>query len=76
MSEISNWGVIQIITTMRKKSKIPYIRKQQHIKYVEACVIKQRDQIMKSAILYGKVDSVSRELFLKYNDYLIKLKQK
>ena len=76
MSEISNWGVIQIITTMRKKSKIPYIRKQQHIKYVEACVIKQRDQIMKSAILYGRVDSVSRELFLKYNEYLIKLKQK
>ena len=61
---------------MKKRSKIPYIRKQQHIKYVEACVIKQRDQIMKSAILYGKVDSVSRELFLKYNDYLIKLKQK
>ena len=61
---------------MRKTSKIPYIRKQQHIKYVEACVIKQRDQIMKSAILYGRVDSVSRELFLKYNDYLIKLKQK
>jgi len=59
-----------------KRSKIPYIRKQQHIKYVEACVIKQRDQIMKSAILYGRVDSVSRELFLKYNDYLIKLKQK
>lgn len=31
---------------------------------------------MKSAILYGNVDSVSRELFLKYNEYLIKLKQK
>ena len=30
---------------------------------------------MKSAILYGKVDSVSRELFLKYNEYLIKLKK-
>jgi hypothetical protein len=61
---------------MKKRSKIPYIRKQQHIKYVEQCVIKQRDQIMKSAILYGRVDSVSRELFLKYNEYLIKLKQK
>lgn len=61
---------------MTKRSKIPYVRKIQHIKYVEQCVIKQRDQIMKSAILYGRVDSVSRELFLKYNDYLIKLKQK
>ena len=60
---------------MRKKSKIPYIRKQQHIRFVEQCVVKQRDQIMRSAILYGKVDSVSRELFLKYNDYLMKLKK-
>ncbi len=46
------------------------------MKYVEACVIKQRDQIMRSAILYGRVDSVHRELFMKYNEYLIKLKQK
>ena len=61
---------------MRRKNKIPYVRKIQHIKYVEQCVITQRDQIMKSAILYGKVDSVSRELFLKYNEYLIKLKNK
>ena len=61
---------------MKKRSNIPYVRKIQHIKYVETCVVKQRDQIMKSAILYGKVDSVSRELFLKYNEYLIRLKQK
>jgi len=61
---------------MKKRSKIPYVRKIQHIKYVEQCVIEQRDRIMKSAIMYGKVDSVSRELFLKYNEYLIKLKQK
>jgi len=61
---------------MRRKSKIPYIRRQQHVKYVEACVIKQRDQIMRSAILYGRVDSVSRELYKKENEYLIKLKSK
>ena len=61
---------------MKNKSKIPYIRKIQHIKYVEHSVVKQRDRIMRSAILYGKVDSVSRELFLKYNEYLIRLKQK
>lgn len=64
-----------MIVTMKKKSKIPYVRKIQHIKYVETCVVEQRDRIMKSAIMYGKVDSVSRELFLKYNDYLIKLKR-
>ena len=61
---------------MKNKSKIPYVRKIQHVKYVETCVIKQRDQIMKSAIMYGKVDPVSRELFLKYNGYLIELKSK
>ena len=57
------------------RSKIPYVRKIQHIKYVENCVVEQRNRIMKSAIMYGKVDSVSRELFLKYNEYLIKLKR-
>ena len=57
------------------RSKIPYVRKIQHIKYVENCVVEQRNRIMKSAIMYGKVDPVSRELFLKYNDYLIKLKR-
>ena len=31
---------------------------------------------MRSAILYGRVDSVHRELFMKYNEYLIKLKSK
>ena len=61
---------------MKRKSRIPYVRKIQHIKYVEACVIKQRNRIMKSAVMYGNVDFVSRELFLKYNEYLIKLKQK
>lgn len=61
---------------MRKKSKIPYIRKQQHYKYVEQCAIKQRDWMMKSVILYGEVDPVSRELFLKYSEYLIKLNKK
>ena len=57
------------------RSKIPYVRKIQHIKYVENCVVEQRNRIMKSAIMYGKVDPVSRELFLKYNEYLIKLKR-
>jgi hypothetical protein len=64
------------MSTMKKKSKIPYIRKQQHYKYVESCAVEQRERIIKSAILFGKVDSVSRELFMKYSEYLIKIKQK
>ncbi len=61
---------------MRNKSKIPYIRKQQHYKYVESCAVEQRSKIIKSALMFGKVNNVDRELFLKYSDYLIKLKQK
>ena len=61
---------------MRRKSKIPYIRKQQHYKYVESRAVEQRGKIIKSAIMFGTVDSVHRELFLKYSEYLIKLKSK
>ena len=61
---------------MRNKSKIPYIRKQQHYKYVEQCAVEQRSKIIKSALMFGKVNNVDRELFLKYSDYLMKLKQK
>ena len=61
---------------MRNKSKIPYIRRQQHVKYVESCAVEQRSKIIKSALMFGTVDSVHRELFLKYSEYLIKLKSK
>tara|TARA_R110000822_G_scaffold91421_3_gene210750 strand:+ start:3736 stop:3927 length:192 start_codon:yes stop_codon:yes gene_type:complete len=62
--------------TLRKKSKIPYIRRQQHIKYVEQCAVEQRSKIINTALMFGMVNNIDRELFLKYNDYLTKLKQK
>ena len=61
---------------MKRKSKIPYIRKQQHYKYVESRAVEQRERIIKSAILFGTSDPVHSELFMKYSEYLIKLKQK
>ncbi len=61
---------------MRNKSKIPYIRRQQHVKYVESCAVEQRSKIIKSALMFGKVNDVDRVLFLKYSDYLVKLKSK
>jgi len=61
---------------MRKISKIPYIRKIQHIKYVEKSVVEQRNKVISSSLMFGKVNPLDRELFFKYNDYLVKLKQK
>jgi len=58
----------------KKKSKIAFIRKHQHIKYVEASTVEQRSKVIKAALLYGKVRYIDRVLFLKYNDYLNKLK--
>ena len=58
----------------KSKSKIAFIRKHQHIKYVEASTVEQRGKVIKAALLYGKVPPVTRALFLKYNDYLNKLK--
>lgn len=59
---------------MGKKSKIGYIRKIQHIKYVEKMVVDRRANVIKMALLFGKINSLDRELFMKYNDYLQRLK--
>jgi len=61
--------------TMGKRSKIPYIRKQQHIKYVEKMAVGQRNKIISSSIMFGKVNKIDRVLFFKYNDYLVKLRK-
>ena len=66
--------LLQYMKNKKKKSKIPFIRKQQHIKYVEACTVERRGKVIKAALLYGKVPNIDRVLFLKYNEYLNKLK--
>tara|TARA_R100000654_G_C2663525_1_gene125037 strand:+ start:58 stop:222 length:165 start_codon:yes stop_codon:yes gene_type:complete len=41
-----------------------------HKRYVEKRVTDLRNEICRDAILYGKVDSLKRELLLKYNHKL------
>ena len=57
----------------KRTSKIPYIRKFQHIRYVEKMVVFHRNKVASSALMFGKINSIDRILFLKYNDYLSKL---
>ncbi len=56
---------------MRKLGR--YIRKLRHKRYVEDVVTTMRGRVCKQAILYGVVDKRTRELYLKYNEYLKKL---
>ena len=56
---------------MRKLGR--YIRKLRHKRYVEDMVTTMRGRVCKQAILYGNVDKRTRELYLKYNEYLKKL---
>ena len=59
---------------MINRMMIKLLRKVKHIRYVESYVTELRSKICSQACLYGSVDSKTRDLFLKYNDYLIKLR--
>lgn len=61
---------------MRKRLHIlkEYLKYKRHISYVEARVVELRGSICKQAVLYGNVDKTTRELFIKYNAYLILLR--
>lgn len=52
------------------------LRYKKHIIYVEKTVTDLYKQISEQAVKYGYVDQDARSRFLKYNEYLIKLKQK
>ena len=51
------------------------IRKIQHYNYVEVRVLELRERIIQRAIKEGDVDQFDRMLFLKYNNYLKKLRK-
>jgi len=57
---------------MRKRLHIlkQYLKYKRHISYVESRVVELRASICKQAVLYGSVDNLTRDLFLKYNNYL------
>ena len=59
---------------MINRMMIKLLRKIKHIRYVESYVTELRGKICSQACLYGSVDGKTRDLFLKYNDYLIKLR--
>ena len=57
---------------MRRRLHIlkQYLKYKRHISYVESRVVELRASICKQAVLYGTVDNLTRDLFLKYNNYL------
>ena len=54
-----------------KHELIKYLRYRKHVYYVEARVVELRNNICKQACKYGNVDNLTRELYLKYNRYLL-----
>ena len=60
---------------MRKRKQLlkDYLRKKRHVLYVEKRVVQLRGEICQQAVLYGTVDISIRELYLKYNEYLVSL---
>jgi hypothetical protein len=51
-----------------------YTRYKRHVLYVEKRVLELRSSICNEACLYGSVDTFTRDMYLKYNDYLVKIK--
>jgi len=60
---------------MRRRKQLlkDYLRKKRHVLYVEKRVVELRGDICQQAVLYGTVDISIRELYLKYNKYLVEL---
>jgi len=57
---------------MKKRKHIlkEYLKYKKHVNRVESRVVELRASICKQAIMYGNVDKITRELYLKYNEYL------
>jgi len=60
---------------MRRRKQLlkDYLRKKRHVLYAEKRVVELRGDICQQAVLYGIVDIHIRELYLKYNEYLVSL---
>ena len=57
-----------------KDELIKYLRYKKHVSYVETRLMHLRNNICKQAVLYGDVDNITRTNYLKYNNYLLKLR--
>ena len=47
-----------------------YSRYKRHVSYVEKRVLELRSNICSHACVYGSVDIHTRDMYLKYNEYL------
>ena len=56
-----------------KNELIKYLRYKKHYNYVESRVVELRNKICQDATKYGTIGTRTRDLYLKYNNYLIKL---
>ena len=59
-----------------KHELIKYLRYRKHYAYVEQRTVQLRAKICRDATLYGTIGTGTRKLYLKYNNYLIKLKNR
>ena len=57
-----------------KDELIKYLRYKKHVSYVETRLMQLRNNICKQAVIYGDVDDIIRKQYLKYNKYLLKLR--
>ena len=53
---------------------IKYLKWKKHYAYVEKRTVELRSKICNDAATHGTIGIITRELYLKYNNYLIKLK--
>ncbi len=57
-----------------KHELIKYLKYRKHMQYVENRCMHLRNSICRQACKYGDVDNVTRTNYLKYNKYLLKLR--
>ena len=57
-----------------KDELIKYLKYRKHMQYVENACMHLRNSICRQACKYGNVDIVTRTNYLKYNKYLLKLR--
>jgi hypothetical protein len=57
-----------------KYELIKYLKYKKHVSVVETRLMHLRNTMCKQAILHGSVDIIIRKQYLKYNKYLLKLR--
>tara|TARA_Y100001958_G_C21177647_1_gene508133 strand:+ start:978 stop:1175 length:198 start_codon:yes stop_codon:yes gene_type:complete len=57
-----------------KQELIKYLKYKKHYNYVEKRVVELRNKICSDAAMHGTIGVTTRKLYLKYNEYLRKLK--